>query len=166
MGYTHPAYDAKKATVTDFPKPLLILECDTELNRNKHFRSSTIAGGSASSGKGPPSPRRRGRILTPPMDLRNMRSLGVTGIDAYRECGHQSTIDVSDLPGDLAVPDIRFRLRCTKCGERPAVTRPDWSNYRLRDRLCRQVILLLGRRGLMVHSKSNSPIEASIRPCF
>jgi hypothetical protein len=39
----------------------------------------------------------------PPMDLDNMRSLGVTRIDVYCSCGHQATIDVSNLPGDLAV---------------------------------------------------------------
>jgi hypothetical protein len=42
-----------------------------------------------------------------PMDLDNMRSLGVTKIDVYCGCGHQSTIDVSELSGDLAVPDVR-----------------------------------------------------------
>jgi hypothetical protein len=47
------------------------------------------------------------RNTGPPMDVDNMRSLGVT------------KIDVSNLPGDLAVPHIRFRLRCSKCGQRP-----------------------------------------------
>jgi hypothetical protein len=44
-----------------------------------------------------------------------MRSLGVTKIDVYCGCGHQSTIDVSELPGDPAVPDVRLRLRRSKC---------------------------------------------------
>jgi hypothetical protein len=28
-----------------------------------------------------------------------------------------------------AVPDIRLRLRCSKCGARPMQTRPDWTQY-------------------------------------
>jgi hypothetical protein len=75
------------------------------------------------------------KFTGPPMDLANMRSLGVTRIDVYCRCGHQSTIDVSELPGELAVPDIKFRLRCSKCGKRPTESRPDWTNYRLRGKL-------------------------------
>jgi hypothetical protein len=75
------------------------------------------------------------KFTGPPMDLNNMRSLGVTRIDAYCSCGHQSTIDVSNLPDDLAVPDVRLRVRCSKCGKRPTETRPDWTNYRLRGKL-------------------------------
>jgi hypothetical protein len=50
----------------------------------------------------------------PPMDLRNMRSLGVTRIMAYCACRHEASIDVSALPDDLAVPVIKNRLRCIK----------------------------------------------------
>jgi hypothetical protein len=59
-----------------------------------------------------------------------MRSLGLTRIAAYCRCGHQSLIDMSDLPGDLAMPDVRLQLRCSKSGERPMATWPDWTNYR------------------------------------
>jgi hypothetical protein len=69
------------------------------------------------------------------MDLANMRSLGVTKVDVYCACGHQASVDVASLPGDLAVPDVRLRLRCSKCGKRPNETRPDWTTYRLRGRL-------------------------------
>jgi hypothetical protein len=48
------------------------------------------------------------------MDLDNMRSLGVTKVDVYCGRGHQSTIDASNLPGDLPVPDVRLRLPCSK----------------------------------------------------
>jgi hypothetical protein len=58
------------------------------------------------------------------MDLEKMRSLGVTKVDVYGECGHEAAVDVSNLPGDLAVPDVRPRLRCSKRGKRPAETRP------------------------------------------
>jgi hypothetical protein len=63
------------------------------------------------------------------MDLANMRSLGVTKVMAYCRCGHTASVDVSALPDDVLVPDIKNRLRCTKCGERPMETRPDWRQY-------------------------------------
>jgi hypothetical protein len=69
------------------------------------------------------------RYTGPPMDLANMRSLGVTRVDVYCGCGHQASVDVSGLRGDLAVPEIKHRLRCSKCGKRPSETRPDWSQY-------------------------------------
>jgi hypothetical protein len=47
-----------------------------------------------------------------PMDLANMRSLGVTKVMAYCKCRHEASIDVSGLPDDLFVPEIRLRLRC------------------------------------------------------
>jgi hypothetical protein len=71
----------------------------------------------------------------PPMDLDNMRSLGVTKVDVYCACGHQASVDVSKLPGDLAVSDIRLRLRCSKCGKRPTETRPDWTQYRAKGKM-------------------------------
>jgi hypothetical protein len=64
-----------------------------------------------------------------PMDLANMRSLSVTNVMAYCACRHEASIDVSALPADVFVPEIKNRLRCTKCGERPMETRPDWRQY-------------------------------------
>jgi hypothetical protein len=75
------------------------------------------------------------KFTGPPMDLANMRSLGVTKVDVYCACGHQASVDVSILPADLAVPEVRLKLRCSKCGGRATETRPDWSNYRPRGRL-------------------------------
>lgn len=70
----------------------------------------------------------------PAMTLANMRHNGATSIDAYCACGHEATIDVSDWPEDLEVPNVRFRLRCSKCGARPRETRPHWPKRRgLRD---------------------------------
>jgi hypothetical protein len=46
----------------------------------------------------------------PPMDLDNMRSFVVTNVDVYCGCGDQASVEVSKLPGDLAVPDVRLRL--------------------------------------------------------
>jgi hypothetical protein len=45
-----------------------------------------------------------------------MRSLGATWVDAYCVRGYQASIDVSALPDDLAAPDVRLRLRSSKCG--------------------------------------------------
>jgi hypothetical protein len=42
------------------------------------------------------------RFTGPPMDLANMRSLGVTRVDVYCGCGHQASVDVSALPDRLA----------------------------------------------------------------
>ena len=67
------------------------------------------------------------KFTGPPMDLGNMRSLGVTKVDVYCACGHQASVDVFNLPAKLAVPDVRLRLRCSTCGKRPTETRPDWS---------------------------------------
>jgi hypothetical protein len=64
-----------------------------------------------------------------PMDLNNMRSLGVTRVDVYCGCGHQASIDVSALPGDVAVPAIEGWLRRSKCGARPMKTRPGQSQF-------------------------------------
>jgi hypothetical protein len=58
-----------------------------------------------------------------------LRSLGVTKVMAYCKCGHEATIDVSDLADDVYVPEIKNRRRCTKCGERPMEIRPDWRQY-------------------------------------
>jgi hypothetical protein len=69
------------------------------------------------------------------MDLANMRSLGVTRVDAYCSCGWQASVDVSALPAEMAVPSIKDRMRCRKCGARPTETRPDWSQYRARGKI-------------------------------
>ena len=58
-----------------------------------------------------------------------MRSIGVTRIVAHCECGHEASIDVSGPPADVFVPEIKNRLRCGKCGQRPMETGPDWRQY-------------------------------------
>jgi hypothetical protein len=69
------------------------------------------------------------------MDLANMRSLGVTRVDVFCACGWQASVDVSALPAEMAVPSIKDRMRCSKCGARPTETRPDWSQYRARGKI-------------------------------
>jgi hypothetical protein len=63
------------------------------------------------------------------MDLANMRSLGITRIDAYCVCGYRATIDVSALPDDQTVPSVGY-----DCGVRSAalaITRT-WHSLRQR----------------------------------
>jgi hypothetical protein len=64
------------------------------------------------------------------MDLANMRSLGVRSIFATCDCGRHASVDVSSLPGAVAIPALRFRLRCSACGARPNDVRPDWREHR------------------------------------
>lgn len=33
-------------------------------------------------------------------------------------CGHDAIISLDGWPGDMAVPDMALRLRCSKCGGR------------------------------------------------
>jgi hypothetical protein len=72
-----------------------------------------------------------------PMDLANLRSLGLSKVMAYCACSHEASIDVSAMPDDVFVPEIRLRLRCTQCGARPMETRPDWTNYPATGRMTR-----------------------------
>jgi hypothetical protein len=62
------------------------------------------------------------------MSLGNMRSLGISRVDAYTGCGCQTSVDIPALADEEAVP--AERLRCSNCGPRLAETRPDWSQYR------------------------------------
>jgi len=64
------------------------------------------------------------------MNPANMRSLGVRSIFATCDYGRSASIDVSSLPGTVAVPALRWRLRCSACGSRPADVRPDWREHR------------------------------------
>jgi hypothetical protein len=66
----------------------------------------------------------------PPMTLRNMRSLGVREVYLDCECGRTASVVVDFLSDDVYVPEIRHRYRCSECGSRPRMSRPDWKNYR------------------------------------
>ena len=97
------------------------------------MRRLTIIEGGASSPPGSPpghvprwarNPRRAynqdGREITP-VTIASLRSEGVTVVTAYCEelgCGHQAKVDVSSWSGEIYVPDIGLRLRCSKCGAR------------------------------------------------
>ncbi len=66
----------------------------------------------------------------PPMTLANMRAMGVRSVWALCECGRDVSVRVDRLPGDLGVPAVVCRLRCTVCGSRPKMTMPDWREER------------------------------------
>ena len=67
------------------------------------------------------------RPSTPPMTLENMRANGVRSVLASCACVRDTSVNVDTLSDHASVPDIRFRLRCAKCGGRPSATRPDWT---------------------------------------
>jgi hypothetical protein len=54
------------------------------------------------------------RVMTnftgPPVDLNNIRSLGVMTVDVYCGYGHQVSVDLSALAGDVPMPDFRLTL--------------------------------------------------------
>lgn len=78
--------------------------------------------------------RARDRDGTPitPMTLANMRALGVRRVEAICEntlCGHTGVVEVDALPGEIPVPDVADRLRCSRCGGKTVSTRPLWREY-------------------------------------
>lgn len=66
----------------------------------------------------------------PPMDLANMRKLGVREVYLDCACGRSLSVIVDHLPNSAAVPEIRNLYRCSACGARPVMSRPDRKNYR------------------------------------
>ena len=66
----------------------------------------------------------------PPMDLANMRSLGVRSIFVTCEGGRRAAVDVSAFAGSTEVPALARRLRCSSCGSRPVDVRPNWQEQR------------------------------------
>lgn len=63
-----------------------------------------------------------------PMTLANMREHGTQAVDAEcQACRHTASIKVDSLTADLPVPDVALRLKCSVCGSKNIVTRPDWS---------------------------------------
>src|SRR4051794_12556590 len=84
--------------------------------------------------KGSRNPRRaydeHGREIEP-MTLGNMRAMGVRSMDATCEdCRHEATVNVDALPDHLYVPDVALRMRCSACGSKRIITRPDWREHK------------------------------------
>ncbi len=64
------------------------------------------------------------------MPLSNMREHGVRSVDATcQDCKHEATVNVDGLPDELPVPDVALRLRCSACGSKRIVTRPNWREH-------------------------------------
>jgi hypothetical protein len=62
-----------------------------------------------------------------PMPLSHMRLQGTRSVDATCvSCKHDSKVNVDALPDDLPVPDVALRLRCSACGSKRILTRPNW----------------------------------------
>lgn len=64
------------------------------------------------------------------MDLANMRWLGCRSILLECDCGHQASVNVDSLDDGVYVPAVKNHCRCSKCGKKPRLSRPDWSGYR------------------------------------
>jgi hypothetical protein len=68
------------------------------------------------------------------MSLANMREHGVRSVEATCEaCKHEASVSVDNLPGDIYVPDVALRLRCSACGSKK-ITRPDWTHHQAHGR--------------------------------
>ena len=71
--------------------------------------------------------RDRDGSIIEPMTLPNMRENGVRSICAICEtCQHEAVLSADRWPGDMPVPDIGPKLRCSACGGREIDTRPNW----------------------------------------
>lgn len=62
------------------------------------------------------------RYVRPPMDLENMRALGVREIETTCDCGRRAIVDVSALLGATPVYSLEGRLRRSDFDARPART--------------------------------------------
>jgi hypothetical protein len=60
----------------------------------------------------------------PPMELENMRSLGIWAINLVCGCGRHKKLNVDQFSGSKAVPLITRFFRCGQCGKRPKTARP------------------------------------------
>jgi len=66
-----------------------------------------------------------------PMPLANMREHGVRSVEAEcRDCKREAVVNVDSLPEALPVPDVALRLRCSACGSKHTVTRPNWREHK------------------------------------
>jgi len=66
-----------------------------------------------------------------PMPLTNMREHGVRSVEAEcRDCKREAVVNVDSLLEALPVPDVALRLRCSACGSKHIVTRPNWREHK------------------------------------
>ena len=64
------------------------------------------------------------------MSLANMREHGVRAVEPTCEaCKHEAAISVDDLPGDIYVPDVALKLRCSRCAFEADHDSPGWTRH-------------------------------------
>ena len=74
------------------------------------------------------APKRR-QPHGPPMDLGNMRHLGVRGLAVHclnPKCRHRAVFSADDYPDDVEVASFQPRMRCSECGGKDVDVRPNW----------------------------------------
>ena len=68
-----------------------------------------------------------------PMDLANMRSMGVRGLAVFclnPRCLHRSVLNVDRYRADTLVQSFGPKMVCAKCGSIGADARPNWNEQR------------------------------------
>lgn len=73
---------------------------------------------------------RRMTDTTSPMDLDNMRSLGIRSLHLWCSCGRHAVVNVDKYPGNYEVPAMKRFFRCSACGKRPKEARPNGADMR------------------------------------
>jgi hypothetical protein len=63
------------------------------------------------------------------MTLADMpKAMHTTRVLAYwGQCLHEGKVNAESLPGEMPVPDVALRRRCSECGSKRVTTRPDVS---------------------------------------
>ena len=61
--------------------------------------------------------------MTAPNRIRDFDREKFSIIAYCQECRHSATLDMEQLQPELAIPELRRRLRCTECGARGAEIR-------------------------------------------
>jgi hypothetical protein len=57
----------------------------------------------------------------PPATVASTKRQGMKSVSAFCEangCGHDATIPLDSWPDATPIPDMRLKLRCSKCGSR------------------------------------------------
>jgi len=64
------------------------------------------------------------------MTLGNMREHGVRSVEATcKACKHEANVNVDKLADEVYVPDVAVKLRCSACGSKNIVVRPNWTKH-------------------------------------
>jgi hypothetical protein len=77
-----------------------------------------------------------------PMDLRNMRHLGVRGLAVHclsQNCRHEIVFSADDYPDEVEVASFQSRMKCNECGGKNVDVRPNWKEQPVQMRLTGKV---------------------------